>query len=349
MVNWLKRLEAWPKRSVVALCLGIVAAVAVVDYLTGYETFFFVFYLIAVFLATWFVGGFLGALISAVSVVAWIFTNIAAGQHYSTYFVPVWNALIMYAFYLVVVGLLSKLRNLQKELEERVRQRTAALTKEIQERTRLQKELLETTEREQRRISHDLHDGLCQHLTGTALASHLLGQKLAEKSSPETAAANRVVELIEEAIELTRTLARGLHPFEIQSGQLADNFRELAGRISEQFKVACRFECQSGVRLPDAKVATQLFRIAQEAVINAVRHGKPRCIDICLDAAGDEIILTITDDGSGLLENARNGSGMGLRIMAYRAETIGATFHIERQSAISGTRVTCTLATRETP
>jgi hypothetical protein len=114
MVNWLKRLEAWPKRSVVALCLGIVAAVAVVDYLTGYETFFFVFYLIAVFLATWFVGGFLGALISAVSVVAWIFTNIAAGQHYSTYFVPVWNALIMYAFYLVVVGLLSKLRNLQK-------------------------------------------------------------------------------------------------------------------------------------------------------------------------------------------------------------------------------------------
>jgi len=349
MVHWFKRLDAWSKPSVTALCLGIVAAVAVVDYLTGYETFFFIFYLIAVFLATWFVGGFMGALISALSVVAWVSTNIAAGERYSSYFVPVWNAVIMYAFYLIVVWLLSKLRHLQKELEERVRERTAALTKEINERTRLQKDLMEATEREQRRISHDLHDGLCQHLTGTALAGHVLGQKLAEKSLPETAEASRVVELVEEAIELTRDLARGLHPFEIQTGRLADNFQELAARISEQFKVSCQFECQPNAPLPDSKAATQLFRIAQEAVVNAARHGRPKRITICLDAAGDEIILTVTDDGGGLPENARNSGGMGLRIMAYRAETIGATFHIERRSGLSGTRVTCTLPARERP
>jgi signal transduction histidine kinase len=349
MFAWIKQFEAWAKLPLVVLCLGIVFVVGYVDYLTGYETFFFVFYLIAVFISAWFVSVSFGVLISALSVTAWVSTNIAAGEHYSSYFVPIWNALIMFAFYLVVVGLLARLRKLHHELEERVRQRTAALTMEIQERTRLQKELLETSEREQRRIGYDLHDGLCQHLTGTALASHVLGQKLAEKSLLETAEANRVVELIEEAIELTRSLARGLHPVEIEAGRLADNFQALAARVSEQFKVSCRFESHQSMPLPDVQVATQLYRITQEAVANAVRHGKARHINICLDSTDHEIVLTITDDGVGLPDNARNGSGMGLRIMAYRSETIGATFHIERLSSMSGTRVTCTLTSSDKP
>src|SRR5271154_4716951 len=138
MIQRIKRLENWSKPSLAAICLGIVAAVALVDYLTGYETFFFIFYLFAVFLAVWFVGVSFGVLISALSVTAWISTNIAAGEHYSSYFVPIWNAAIMFVFYLVVVGLLAKLRNSQNELEKRVYQRTDALTKEIHERTRLQ-------------------------------------------------------------------------------------------------------------------------------------------------------------------------------------------------------------------
>ncbi len=213
-----------------ALCLGIVAVVGFVDYLTGYETFCFIFYLFAVFLAVWFVGSFSGGLISALSVMAWVSSNIAAGEHYSSYFVPVWNAIIMFVFYLVVVVLLARLRTMNKELEERVRQRTARLTEEIQERTRLQKELLETSERVQRRIGYDLHDGLGQHLTGTALAGQVLGQKLADRSLPEAAEADHLVELIQEAIELTRALARSLHPVEIQTGRLADNFQETRGQ-----------------------------------------------------------------------------------------------------------------------
>ncbi len=329
-----------------ALCLGIVAAVGFVDYLTGYETFCFIFYLFAVFLAVWFVGGSSGGLISALSVVAWISSNIAAGERYSSYFVPVWNAIIMFVFYLVVVALLAKLRTMHEELEERVRQRSAMLTKEIQERTLLQKELLETSERVQRRIGYDLHDGLCQHLTGTALAGHVLGQKLSNRSLPEAAEADRVVELIEEAIELTRTLAHSLHPIEIQAGRLVDNFQELAAGVSDRFKVSCQFECQPAAPLPDmndVNVATHLYRIAQEAITNAVRHGKARHINLRLDFTADEIVLTVIDDGIGLPENARNGEGLGLRIMAYRASMIGATFNIERLSSLGGTRVTCKL------
>ncbi len=341
MTQRIKRLENWSKPSLAAMCLSIVAAVALVDYLTGYETFFFIFYLLAVFVAVWFVGVSFGILISALSVTAWVSTNIAAGERYSGYFIPIWNATIMFLFYLVVVVLLAKLRTLQRGLEERVRQRTAALTREIRERTRLQKELLETAEQEQRRIGGELHDSLCQHLTGTAFAGHVLGQKLADKSLPETAEASRLVELIEDAIELTRQVARGLHPIEMQVGGIADNFQELAATVSERFKVSCQFECQRAVPLLDANVATHLFRIAQEAVTNAIRHGKARHINICLDSADNELILTITDDGSGLPENARNSNGMGLRIMAYRADMIGATFNLERLPK-HGTRVTCT-------
>src|SRR5580700_8069549 len=134
MTAWINRLQLWPKTFMVAVCVAIVIAVGFVDYLTGYKTFFFIFYLLAVFLAVWFVAVSFGVLISALSVTAWISTNIAAGEHYSSYFVPIWNAAIMFVFYLVVVGLLAKLRNSQNELEKRVHQRTAALTKEIHER-----------------------------------------------------------------------------------------------------------------------------------------------------------------------------------------------------------------------
>ena len=352
MVNWLNRLETWSKPSLMGLCLGIVAAVGLVDYLTGYETFFFIFYLLAVFLSVWFVGAAYGRFVSALSVAAWIFSNIAAGEHYSSFFVPVWNALSVFAFYLVVVALLARLKTAYRELEERVQQRTATLMKEIQERTRLQKELLETSERVQRRIGYDLHDGLCQHLTSTALAGHVLGQKLAAQSLPEAAEADRLVELIEEGIELTRTMARSLHPIEIQAGRLVDNFQELAASTSDRFKVSCRFECHPATRpaaVSDVNAATHLYRIAQEAITNAVRHGKARHIDLRLDSRDDEIVLTLLDDGIGLPENARSGEGLGLHIMAYRASMIGATFNIERASSLGGTRVTCALMQQSVP
>jgi signal transduction histidine kinase len=99
----------------------------------------------------------------------------------------------------------------------------------------------------------------------------------------------------------------------------------------------------------DVNVGAHLYRIAQEAITNAVRHGKARHINIRLDSTANEIVLTIVDDGIGLPENARNGDGLGLRTMAYRASLIGATFNIERLSSQGGTRVTCTLAFNSMP
>src|ERR1017187_10041974 len=342
MTIWFKQLDAWPKSIVALVCIVFVTLVGLVDYATGYETFSFTFYLLAVFLATWRLGGAFGALISALSVTAWVSANIEAGARYSSYFVPVWNAMIMFTFYLIVVLLLAQLKKFREKLEERVSLRTAALTREMQERMRLQKELLETSDREQQRIGRDLHDGLCQHLTGTALAGHFLSQKLAEKSAIESADATRLVQLIEEAIELTRNLSHQLDPVELKSGKLTDHFEDLAASTSQRFKVACRFTSSLIRPLEDAAVATHLFRITQEAVTNAVKHGRAAQINICLDAADDEIVLTVTDDGVGLPEKIPTSDGLGLRAMAYRADLIGATFNIERLST-RGTRMTCVL------
>lgn len=343
MRTGLTEIASWPKQVVMLACILFVILVGVVDFLTGYETFFFTFYLLAIFLGTWRVGPVFGALISALSVTAWISANIEAGAHYSSYLIPVWNAGIMLTIYLIIVFLLSRLKKIHAELEERVRLRTDALTREIQERKRLQKDLLETSDREQRRIGRDLHDGLCQHLTGTALAGHFLEQKLAGQIPAEAGQASRLVELIEQAIELTRNLSHQLDPVELKDGRLTDHLEELAAGASQRFKVACHFE--SPARLPacNAAVATHLYRIAQEAVSRAALHNGVTRINIKLDSPADGVVLTITDDGTALPEQmeADADADAQLRAIAYRADLIGADLKIERLGAHGS--LTCTL------
>jgi len=342
MTAWMKNLEHRPKRFAVPICILLVTLIGLVDFLTGYETFFFIFYLIVVFFSVRWVSTSFGVWMSALSVTAWVSSNLAAGEHYSSYLVPVWNACIMFACYLVVVALLARLMKFNHELEIRVQLRTETLAKEIRERKRLQKELLAIGERERRRISHELHDGLGQQLTGAALAGQFTSQKLAKKNLPEQAEVLRMVSVIEQAIELTRQLSRNLSPVEWQTGRLAENFRELAANVAAKSKVDCTFELHELGALPDIAVATQFFHIAEEAVANAVHHGRAQHIRISLELTDDEATLTVTDDGSGLAENFSKQSGLGLRLMRHRADLLGATFGIESLPE-RGTRVTCTV------
>ena len=243
MTAWVTRLNHWSRSALFALSLCIVAVVGLVDYLSGYSIFFSAFYLIPVSLAAWFLGNVFGNVISILSVAVWLAGDFAAGANYSSLFVPIWNGAIALMVYVVVVKTLVTLRKSQQELEARVQERTAALSSEIQERTRLEKEILEIAEREQRKIGHDLHDNLGQHLTATAFASQVLTEQLETKSLSESAAARNVVNLVEKAILLTRSFARGLHPVEVEAEGLMDGFQELARNTSERFQVVCEFEC----------------------------------------------------------------------------------------------------------
>ena len=320
------------------------AVVGLADYVTGYQLTFFIFYLLPILYVLKRAGQGWAFAMAVASALAWLFVNMAAGEHYPDLLTPAWNLGIRLSVFLLIIILVSA----RNELQVLVRQRTEKLEQEIQRRIRLEKELLEAGEREQRRIGHDLHDSLGQHLTATALAGKVLAKKLADKSLPEAVAADRVVVLVEESIELTRKLARSLHPIELEANGLADALQNLAANISKAFNVSCRFEKSGTVVLADAAAGIHLYRIAQEAVSNAIRHGRARNVVIALDAAGEKTMLTVTDDGAGLPADARAKTGMGLRIMDYRAGMVGAMFDIQNLPA-GGARAVCVLNSGRSP
>jgi signal transduction histidine kinase len=340
MIRVLDRLGRQSRGTFIALGFVALAVIGLVDYLTGFEIMFSVFYLLAVGLATWYVGRGFGLVMAVLSIAVWVGGDLAAGAHYSHAGIAIWNALILLVLYLIVVWLLNALRSLQRELETRVQERTQALRHEMDQRERLEEEILQISEREQRRIGHDLHDNLCQHLTATALAGQVLGERLASKSLPEAADAGKVVALVEDGITLARNLARGLYPVDMDAEGLMDAFRVLAENMSQRGKVQCVFECNAPVLIHDDAAATHLYRLAQEAVRNAIQHGKPKRVGISLAEHGGVVALTVEDDGTGVPEGAGKSGGLGIQIMEHRAAMIGGSFSIE-PGPTGGTIVTC--------
>ena len=323
--------------------LGLLALVGYADYTTGYTLTLLAFYLLPILYVLRYVGPGFAFVMAIMSAFVWLFADIAAGERYSDFLTPVWNTGIRMSVFLLVVVLFSA----RDHLKILVDQRTKSLRQEIRERSRLEKELLEIVEAEQRSIGHDLHDSLGQHLTATALAGKVLAKKLANKSTVEPALADRVVARVEEAIELTRNLARTLHPIGMEADGLVDALQNLAANLSKAFNISCRMQHSGTVVLNDPKAGIHLYRIAQEAANNAIRHGHARNIVISLDATSKSIMLAVTDDGTGLPADARTKKGMGLRIMDYRADMIGATFEIQNLPS-GGTRAVCVLHPRLT-
>jgi PAS domain S-box-containing protein len=216
---------------------------------------------------------------------------------------------------------------------------------DITERKQLEEAILEIGAREQRRIAHDLHDGLGQHLTGIAFMSKVLEDKLSEKTMPEAAEAAKIVEMVNQAIDNTRQLARGLHPVPAEGAGLMSALRKWASEIEDLFHITCRFQCVRPVEIHDVNVATHLYRIAQEAVNNAIRHGKPRKIEILLTLKGGTGTLTIIDDGTGFARDPAKQPGVGLSIMDYRADMLGGSLKIQANED-HGVTVSCSFPLR---
>jgi PAS domain S-box-containing protein len=241
----------------------------------------------------------------------------------------------------------EKLVSAHHELEMRVQERTVELAcaneilqAEIIERRRLEKAVLEISEKEAQRIGQDLHDGLGQHLTGVAFMCKVLEEKLAEKSLAEVADAAKIARLVNDAIGQARELARGLLPLQLGPHGLMSALQQLACEIEELFNIACQFKCDEPVSIDDTNVAGHLYRIAQEAVSNAVKHGKAKHILIGINATRDGYSLTVEDNGLGFPAAIQGKEGMGLRIMNYRANMIGAVLDIQEKPG-SGTIVSC--------
>jgi signal transduction histidine kinase len=286
--------------------------IGLADFALGTEVSLLVFYFIPIALAVVARGLRFGVVIALASVAIWLVGDFAAGAHYANPVVPIWNASIAFITFLVLIWLLARLLAFQQELEERVARRTAALAAEVAERERLEKTILEISERERRSIGHDLHDGLGQHLTGTALTGQLLAERLDERAIAEAIDAKKLVALVESAIAQTRQMAKGLLLADIDAEGLSSALQEFCASVVEQFRVNCAFHGDKNVTLSEAGVASHLYRIAQEAVRNAIRHGRARHIEVHLIDDLTSLTLVVRDDGAGLpASEARGRAGCG--------------------------------------
>jgi len=211
---------------------------------------------------------------------------------------------------------------------------------DITERRALEREILEISNREQRRIGSDLHDGLGQELTGLSLMLASLTRSVRRGEIPTAAELRELEALVSGAIEQTRTLARGLSPVALDGGGLVHALRALVARAREMYGLDIRFRSRVSPRVSlDADATGHLYRIAQESLTNAARHAAARTVLVQLNVRGRRVALTVSDDGCGMPAGA--GAGVGLKIMRYRANMLGGDLLIGPRPNGRGTRVAC--------
>jgi PAS domain S-box-containing protein len=218
---------------------------------------------------------------------------------------------------------------------------------DITSRKALEREVLETAANEQQRIGQDLHDNTGQELTGLALMAQSLTEALAKRAGPEAPLAAKIADGLKLTLAHVRTLAKGLVPVEVDAAGLTSALADLTAQTASRHGIKCAFSCHRPVPLSNF-TATHLYRIAQEAITNSIKHGPAESIIVTLASAADVGTLEIIDDGAGIVDQERRGDGIGLRIMSYRARLIGATLHVER-GVPAGTRVTCTFSAAALP
>jgi two-component system sensor kinase FixL len=216
------------------------------------------------------------------------------------------------------------------------------IIRDLSERKHLEREIISATEREQQRIGQDLHDDLCQFLTGVAFRAKTLEHRLADERPREAIIAMEIQEMLEQAIARARDLAHGLQPVIMEVGGIASALDELAINTGRVFDVSCILESHVFTTIKDQVVATHLYRIAQEATRNAIVHGKAKNIILRLESDNDRVSLTVEDDGVGMRPGAFAGKGLGLQIMNHRARIVGGTLTIQRREE-NGTRIICSV------
>jgi signal transduction histidine kinase len=204
----------------------------------------------------------------------------------------------------------------------------------------LEGQLLEISDAEQRRIGHDLHDGLGQQLTGIALMTRRLEETLAADKVPAAQEASKICELAKGAIEWTRDLCRSLSPPSLDRAGLAHALSDLLANAEVIFHIHCELEQHGDTSTVKPPASVHLYRIAQEAISNAAHHGRAKQIMLQLDVSADSLVMQISDDGTGMQQSSPSTNGMGLRIMQYRARMIGASIEVCRAERC-GTTVTC--------
>lgn len=214
------------------------------------------------------------------------------------------------------------------------------IARDVTARKRLENEILEISNREQHRLGHDLHDGVCQQLAAIAYRTHILARHLDEKEVAESAEASDICNLINESLVQTRAVARGLFPVRLEADGLAAAVEELTVGTGKLYQVKCKFSAHGTLPTLHHTVAMHLHFIAQEAILNAAKHSRATTINVRLKKEADDLCLSVHDNGVGFPPADQDRHGMGIGIMRYRAKVIGARLEWLTQPG-QGTEIVC--------
>jgi signal transduction histidine kinase len=319
--RWFVFLEA----SAAAVCIGWI------DYVTGWEWSFFVLYAVPIIPIVRRFGQPLGILFAGLSALIWWIAQLSGNPYHSKWGFAI--AVFSRFFYFAIVVIAAAAVEARREVD-------LARIASLERAQELEREILRTSEQEQQRIGRDLHDSLGPHLAAIGYAVTFLENELRRRGQPEVATTGKIQEMVKEALALTRSMARGIHPAEMDGSGLAMALDEMASTISNLTGVAVSFWETGNTCVDDSEAAMHLFRIAQEAVNNATKHGRAKNVSISLITSDGSTRLVIADDGIGIPKSAIFTRGIGLQSMKYRARAVHGNLKID-STPNEGTVVVC--------
>jgi signal transduction histidine kinase len=332
-MSFLQRFGAQPRWILLFELWGMLLLLGVADVLTRWELSLFVFYAVPIFAAAWYVNRNTALGLAVGGAVVWFWAN-SHDHPYASDLAYVWAAFnrLIYFLFVAIGGVALAAQN------EALRLRLEALERAAH----LERELIRVSEHEQRRIGQDLHDGHCQTLAAIGFAAASLTEDLEGCARTEAVAAAEISRMIKEAISEARGLARGLFPVQMNEAGLPVALDELVTTMQRLRHIPVTFEVRGDIRVVDPRVGMHLYRIAQEALNNAVTHANATQVTLSLSQDDEELRLTVRDDGVGFSTDPIVGQGLGMNTMKYRASEIGGSLDIYCDST-RGAVVSCSL------
>jgi signal transduction histidine kinase len=315
--------------------LGLLFVICWFDLATGHEVSLVLFYSAPIVFAVWICDNKSAFVIAGLAGILWSWTDIVMGHAYVSSAIQGWEISVRFAFFFLVAVAGIATKEQHRESKARI-----SLLEHAQ---KLEKQIIEVSEYECQRIGRDLHDGLCQYLAAVGCAATSLRIDLEQRGLEKLAVtAGEIENHLTESVKQARNLAHGLVPVQLDEAGLPAALQELAASTSRLLAMDCTFEFAGDYRATHNEKATHLYRIAQEAINNAMKHGKARTVAVRLSANPSAMSLSIADDGTGFSKTEKEMSGVGISIMQYRANMVGGEFEIEGR-AKGGTIVSCTV------
>ncbi len=324
------------RRQSVGITLSVMMTITLVigwfDHITGFEVTWFVFYGIPIFLSVWWSGNRAGLFIALFSGVVWWLANMSTTP-YTTHLGYAWALANRLVYLCVAVFAVTALRNKQEADEARILM--------LEERRQLEKDIVSVSEYEQQRIGQDLHDGICQQLAAIGCAARVLAEDLQAQGVQAAHDASLIEGSLQQVVMEARNLARGIFPVHVDRSGLAAALADLGKTMSRLTGIPIVVNDCVDVPLDAPEVSMHLYRIAQEAVANAVKHSGATEVHVAMKLEDEMLELRVEDNGKGMPpSSSARSDGMGLRTMHYRAQALLAVLAIEQRTQ-GGTMVSC--------